>query len=207
MWRKTLNHVYVTDIRRNIQANILVAEVVLTITYPESYPETAPDLTLSAPPNAAKYPYLEISDDRIALLESLAPTIEENLGMAMIYTLVSTLKDLAEQLIAERQAAQQKLKDLEAQKAEEVENAKFHGTAVTRETFLEWRRKFVEEMKEEEERRRLEQEAEDKKRKIKNDERFTGRQLWEKGLVRGGDEEEDSEDGVASNLNELKLEA
>lgn len=181
--------------------------MVLTITYPESYPETAPDLTLSAPPNATKYPYLEISDDRIALLDSLAPTIEENLGMAMIYTLVSTLKDLAEQLIAERQAAQQKVRDLEAQKAEEAENAKFHGTAVTRETFLEWRQKFVQEMKEEEERRRVEQEAEDKKRKIKHEERLTGKQLWERGLVRGVDEEEDSEDGVVSNLDELKLEA
>ena len=39
--------------------------------------------------------------------------------MAMVFSLVSTLKDAAELLIRERQQAVQALKDVEAQKAEE----------------------------------------------------------------------------------------
>ena len=177
----------------------------MTITYPESYPDVAPDLAISAPPNATKYPYLDIPDDRNSLLESLAPTIDENLGMAMIFTLVSTLKDLAEQLIAKRQSAQQKVREVAAQRAEEEENAKFTGTAVTRDTFLEWRNRFVGEMKDEQERKRLEQEAEDKKKRIKIEGRLTGRQLWERGLVKSGEDEEYVEDGVAAGVEELKI--
>lgn len=183
-----------------------IASIILTITYPEPYPDVAPDLTISAPPNATKYPYLDISEDRISLLDALAPTIDENLGMAMVFTLVSTLKDLAEQLIAKRQSAQQKVREIVAQKAEEEENAKFHGTAVTRDTFLDWRNKYVEEMKEQQERRRLEQEAEDKKKRIKVEDRLTGRQLWERGLVRSGEDEEYVEDGVITGVEEIKIE-
>ena len=115
--------------------------------------------------------------------------------MAMVFTLVSTLKDGAELLISERQAAAQGLKDIEAAKAEEEENRKFHGTAVTRETFLAWRDRFRTEMAEAEEKRREDKEAEDKKRRVKAEERLTGKQLFERGLV-GKVEEDEEEDGV-----------
>ena len=135
-----------------------------------------------------------MQDDKSNLLSALDPVIQENLGMAMIFTLVSTLKDSAELLISERQTAAQALKDVEAARAEEEENRKFHGTAVTRESFLEWRERFRKEIDDEEERRKEEREAEDKKKRTKVEEKMTGRQLWEKGLV-GKAEEEDEEDG------------
>ena len=103
-------------------------------------------------------------------------------------------KDAAEGLIAERQAAAQAARDREASRAEEEENRKFHGTAVTRASFLEWRARFRRELAEAEERRREEQAAEDKKRKVKPEEKLTGTQLWERGLV-GKVEEDDDEDG------------
>jgi hypothetical protein len=58
--------------------------------------------------------------------------------MAMVFTLASSLKEAAELLISELQAAAQALKDVEAAKVEEEEVAKFHGTAVTRGSFMEW---------------------------------------------------------------------
>jgi len=58
--------------------------------------------------------------------------------MAMIFTLVMALKDSAETLISERAQAAQDIKDREKANAEEEENRKFAGTAVTRERFLEW---------------------------------------------------------------------
>lgn len=179
------------------------ATLLLTVTYPETYPDVPPLLDVSAPPNAPKYPHFDIQDDKETLISGLEPVIEENLGMAMVFTLVSTLKDSAELLITERQAAAQAIKDQEAAKVEELENAKFHGTAVTRESFTEWRERFRREMEEAEERRRVEQEAEDKKKRVKVEEKLTGRQLWERGLV-GKVEEEDDEEGEEDALKDIQ---
>jgi hypothetical protein len=139
--------------------------LILQVSYPEDYPDVAPGLEIMTPPNAPKHPHLDIQEDRALLHEALDPSIEENMGMAMVFTLVSTLKDSAELLIAERQAAVQALKEVEAAKAEEEENRKFQGTAVTRESFLEWRERFQAELAEEERRKREEKEAEEKKKK------------------------------------------
>jgi hypothetical protein len=173
--------------------------ILLTVQYPENYPDEAPRLDISAPPNATKYPYLDIQEDKARLLASLSDTIEENLGMAMVFSLVSTLKDGAELLIQERKAAVQAVRDFEAQKAEEEENRKFHGTAVTRETFLAWREKFRKEMAEEEQRKQEEKEADDKKKRIKEEKRLTGKELWQQGLAGKGDDDEGVEEleGIA----------
>ena len=126
--------------------------------------------------------------------------------MQMIFTLVTTLKESAETLISDRQKAKQAVKDKEARKAEEAENAKFQGEAVTRESFLKWREEWRKEL-EEEQRLREEKEEEARKKKTgpagKIEERLTGRQLWERGLV--GKYEED-EDGVEEGVAELKVE-
>ena len=127
------------------------------------------------------------------------------MGVAMIFTLVSSLKDLAESLITERKAAIQGLKEVEAAKAEEEENRKFHGTSVTRESFSKWREKFRLEMQEVERREREEKEAEDKRKKVKAEEKMTGRQLWEKGLVGKVDEEDDDDQDALLGLEGLKV--
>lgn len=145
--------------------------------------------------------------DKSRLLEALEPVIDENLGMAMVFTLVSTLKDSAELLIQERRTAVQALKEVEAAKAEEEENRKFHGTAVTRESFLEWREKFRAEMAEQEKRDQEEKEAEDRKRRggKVEEKKLTGRQIWEKGLAgRLEDDEEDMAD-AALPVENLKI--
>ena len=123
--------------------------------------------------------------------------------MAMVFTLVSTLKESAELLISERQAAAQALKDVEAAKVEEEENRKFHGTAVTRESFLAWRERFRAEMEEAETRKREEKEAEDRKKKVRLEEKLTGKQLWEKGLV--GKVDEDEEDEGVEEMEKLEV--
>lgn len=178
--------------------------ILLTVQYPDDYPDEAPRLDISAPPNAPKYPYLDVQQDKSTLLSSLADTIEENLGMVMVFTLVTTLKDGAELLIQERKAAVQALRDVEAQKAEEEENRKFHGTAVTRETFLAWRETFRREMAEEEMRRQEEKEAEDKKKRVKEEKRLTGKELWQQGLAGKGDDDEGLDE--LEGISKLKIE-
>lgn len=160
--------------------------ILLNVTYPESYPDVGPYLDITSPPNASRYPLLDVNEDKARLLESLEPMIEESLGMAMIFTLVSTLKESAEQLISDRQKQEEEVKEVAARKIEEEENRRFHGTAVTRERFLEWRANFRKEMEEKERLTREEEEADMKGRKgggRTEEVKLTGRQLWERGLV------------------------
>ncbi|PGH01741.1 hypothetical protein GX51_05057 [Blastomyces parvus] len=181
--------------------------LILQVSYPPQYPDVAPDLDLSAPPNAPKHPHFDIQEDRARLLESLQSTIEENMGMAMIFTLVDMLKEGAELLISERQAAIQALKEMESAKAEEEENRKFHGTVVTRESFLEWRDRFREEMEELERRKQEEKEADEKKKRVagKEEKKLTGRELWERGLAGKVDYDEDYVDSIPADMEKLQL--
>ncbi|KAF2632247.1 RWD-domain-containing protein [Macroventuria anomochaeta] len=181
--------------------------IILNVQYPPSYPDEAPRLDLTQPPNAPKHPYLDIQDDKQRLLDSLSETIEENLGMAMIFTLVTVLKDSAELLISERQNAKQALADMEAAKVEEEENRKFQGEAVTRESFLKWREEFRREMEERKKKEEEEREAEDKKKRIVKEERkLTGKELWQQGLAGKGDEEDEEGDDLQG-MKDLKVSA
>lgn len=182
--------------------------IILNVRYPDAYPDEAPHLDLTQPPNAPRHPHLDIQEDRSRLLDALQPTIEENMGIAMVFTLVTTLKDAAELLISERQQAIQAQKDFESQKAEEEENRKFEGEKVTRESFLAWQKTFNEEMLEEKARRAAELEAEEKKKRggKAEEKRLTGKQLWEQGLAgKVMEEEEDGED-VVEQMRALKVE-
>lgn len=183
--------------------------LLLQISYPAEYPDVAPELDISAPHNAPKHPRLDIQEDKAQLLEALQPTIEENMGMAMVFTLVSFLKESAELLMAERANAVQAQKEVEAAKAEEEENRKFQGTAVTPQSFLEWRERFRNEMEEEEQKRKEEKEAEDRKAKkpiAKEEKKLTGKQLWEGGLAGKGDYDEDEEDSMPA-VDKMKIAA
>lgn len=184
--------------------------MLLHVSYPPEYPDVGPALDLTNAQNTPRHPLLNVADDKAKLLESLDATIEENLGMAMVFTLVTTLKEAAETLIADRQRQAQEAKDLESQKAEEEENRKFHGTPVTKETFLEWRAKFKKETEERERIEREEAEAEERRkagRTRTEEKKLTGRQLWESGLAGRGDEidvEADGEDAL-SGMDRLKV--
>lgn len=187
----------------------------LSVRYPDEYPDVAPHLDIIAPPNAPSHIHFNVGDDRDQLLADLNDTIQENLGMAMIFTLYSTLKEAAEQLIQDRRDAEAKLAEEAALAAEREENKKFHGTAVTPETFLKWREGFLREMEEQRVREEEERLAELKKAKIKEPVKLTGRQLWERGLAGKVEEEEDDvaaaadeeEEGLADGVEQLKVEA
>ena len=148
-----------------------------------------------------------MSKDKTQLLDSLTITIDENLGMAMIFTLISALKETTEQLILERQNAAQAIKDEEAHRQEEAENAKFHGEAVTRDSFLTWRERFRAEMEENRLKDEADRESELGKKRMKIEEKMSGKQLWEKGLVGKIEEDEDAgEAGEMDGLERLKIE-
>ncbi len=181
--------------------------MLLTVRYPEDYPDKAPHLELSPQPNATPHQYINIAEDKEELLKGLEATVEENLGMAMVFTLVSALKEAAEQLVADRKEAAAKAHEEAVLAAEREENKKFHGTAVTRETFLKWREGFIKEMEEARIKEEEERLAELKKARVKEPTRLSGRQLWERGLATGLAEEEGDEDGIpVEEMQRVKVE-
>jgi len=183
--------------------------MILQVSYPEEYPDVAPELEISGPPNAPKHPRFDMQEDRNILLEALQSSVVENLGMAMIFTIVSTLKECAENLISNRAAAAQAEIEREIASADEEENRKFQGTLVTRESFLGWRKGFKKEIEEEEQRKREEKEAEDKKKRLttREEKKMTGKQLWERGLAGKGDYDEEGEEDILVATEKMKIAA
>lgn len=182
--------------------------MLLTVRYPEEYPDKAPHLDLAPNDDGNKHPLFSVADDKEELLRALDPVIEENLGMAMVFALVTTLKEEAEQLVARRREAIAREHEERVLAAEREENKKFHGTPVTRESFLQWREGFLREMEEQRVREEEERLAEMKKARIKEPTRMSGRQLWESGLAKGEEVEEIEDDGVpVEDLEKLKVSA
>ncbi|OAQ96028.1 hypothetical protein LLEC1_01543 [Akanthomyces lecanii] len=151
----------------------------LSVRYPAEYPDVAPDLEIMAAADGGATEHFDTGDDRAHLLASVQETIQENTGMAMVFAIVSALKDAAEQL----------------------------GTPVNPETFLRWRAGFLREMEEERVREEEERLAELKKAKIKEPVKLSGRQLWERGLVGKVDEGDEDDDAPVEEMEQLAVEA
>lgn len=177
--------------------------------YPEEYPDEPPHLDIMAAPSDGGHEHFNVSADRDQLLASIEETIQENLGMAMVFTIVSALKDAAEQLIQERKDAVAAEHEERRAAAEREENKKFQGTPVTPETFLKWREGFLREQEERRAREEEERLLEQKKAKVKEPVKLTGRQLWERGLAGKGDEGDDeNDDGMPTEgVEKLSVEA
>ncbi|KAI1180510.1 RWD-domain-containing protein [Nemania sp. FL0916] len=181
--------------------------LILHVRYPEAYPDEAPILDLSPLPNAPPHPRFSVAADKAQLLKGLEDTIQENLGIAMVFTLVTTLTELAEQIITDRKEAADREREEALLAAEREENKKFHGTLVTPETFLKWRDDFMREMEENRQREEEERLAELKKAKVKEPTRLTGKQLWERGLAGKGEGEDEDEEPPSEQLERLKVAA
>lgn len=114
------------------------------------------------------------------------------LGMQMCFTLVASIKDLCETWFVDELAKLEKQHELEMQAREKEEQRKFQGTKVTPASFVEWRRKFIKELK-------LDQRNDLRKQTAHNG-RLTGRQIFEQGLAGEIDEDAEDED---ENLTEV----
>ncbi|KAF4829319.1 RWD domain-containing protein [Colletotrichum tropicale] len=199
-----------TEYRISIVLDVLGDEepptMLLQVRYPEAYPDEAPMLDLQSTPNATPHEWFNVSQDKERLLQGLEETIQENLGMAMVFTLVTTLKEAAENLVEERKQAKDKEHEEAVLAAEREENKKFQGTPVTPETFLKWRADFIKEMEELRQKEDEERLAELKKAKVKEPVKLTGKQLWERGLA-GKVDDDDDEGGLTEGVEKLKVEA
>ncbi|KAF8831316.1 hypothetical protein HHX47_DHR1000770 [Lentinula edodes] len=134
------------------------------------------------------------------LLEGLIKVGEENLGMAMTFTLVSHLREQLTSLVQSRDARQKFEENEKERLVLEEEERRTRGTPVSVESFKAWKAKFDKEQadrksKEEEERLKgfTAKEREEYKRM---NTRLSGRQLFERN--RNLDEETLLEEGTVS---------
>lgn len=109
--------------------------VLFRFTFTEKYPSEELLLQVEESEN--------IDDDHLEELESyLQDMMKENLGMPVVFTLVSSaiewLGDKNDQIKEDLEKAKQKKKDIE----DEEERKKLEGTKVTIESFLAWKDEF-----------------------------------------------------------------
>lgn len=76
------------------------------------------------------------------LLEHIDKTIMENLGMEMIFSLVSSAQEWLNIRWDEHKSEQETQRAKKLQEVEEEERRKFEGTRVNVETFMKWKTQF-----------------------------------------------------------------
>lgn len=111
----------------------------LVFTYTPTYPDEAPVVEVDEPVN-----FQEDYEQR--MLEHLKSTIEENIGMEMIFTLVSTAQEWLNERWDDFKKAEEDERERRLLEAEEAERKRFEGTRVTVETFMKWKMEFEESM-------------------------------------------------------------
>ncbi|KAJ4957798.1 hypothetical protein NE237_024909 [Protea cynaroides] len=161
-------------------------QLALIFSHTEKYPDEPPFL------NVKSIRGIQFEDVKI-LKSKLEQEASENLGMAMVYTLVTS----AQEWLSERYGQHAGIVDSDEEDTAKDEIVVPHGEPVTIETFLAWRERFEAELALE--RAKLMPES---ALAITKDKKLTGRQWFESGRastkgampVTEGSEEEDEED-------------
>ncbi|XP_077384035.1 RWD domain-containing protein 1 isoform X3 [Festucalex cinctus] len=140
-------------------------EATFKFTYVEKYPDEPPLWEVHSQENLEN----NDMDDILTLLQQQA---EENLGMVMIFTLVTAVQEKLNEIVDLMKNRREEEKLRKEREAEEAEKVEFQGTVVTIENFLAWKANFELEMAE---MWRKKQKEEEQSGKAK----LTGKQLFE----------------------------
>jgi hypothetical protein len=166
-------------------ANVPV-QLALIFAHTEKYPDEPPLLNVKSVRGIKP-------DDLASLKEKLDQEATENLGMAMVYTLVASAKEWLTEHYGQNGGDEQP----EETEAEQEEVIVPHGEAVTVESFLAWRERFEAELALQ--RAKL---MPDSALTAPKEKKLTGRQYFESGrhTVKGAstvaDEEEQEEEDI-----------
>ncbi|XP_029959412.1 RWD domain-containing protein 1 isoform X2 [Salarias fasciatus] len=143
-----------------------IVETTLRFTYTEEYPDQAPLYEIQSQENLEDGDMQEV----LTLLQQQA---EENLGMVMIFTLVTAVQEKLNQMVDLMKNRKEEEKLRKEREAEEAEKVLFQGTVVTIENFLSWKAAFDLDMAELRRRRQKEEEQGGRSK-------LTGKQLFER---------------------------
>jgi hypothetical protein len=183
----------------------------LTIRYPETYPEVIPELDLDSITEEVDLEADYDSEDDEQTIASkrainLAETVEFSkedlhvltsklveeanmqIGIPMIFALVTQLKDDAEALFTQNLNLKQTQYNKKREEQDMLEQKKFQGTPVTKESFGKWRSEFRKEMN-------IEGKTAERFKLMHNG-KLSGKEIFEQGLA--GDEEDELSENVKS---------
>ncbi|KAF5315693.1 hypothetical protein D9611_004675 [Ephemerocybe angulata] len=171
-------------------------KLLLSVHYPDAYPDVLPELKLTTVEG-------DVSDSEIdALIKDLLTIGEENLGMAMTFTLVSHLREQLSKLSRSQKEERDRIEREKERLALEEEEAKTRGTPVTLESFKAWKAKFDKEMalrKSREEDEKLKGLTPKEREEFKKAQtRLSGRQLFERNKNLDAQDEALIEEGTVS---------
>ncbi|PHZ12302.1 RWD-domain-containing protein [Rhizopus microsporus ATCC 52813] len=138
----------------------------LHVIYTPNYPDELPEYEIEIIQGQVPESYLS------RIEQSVKQAAEESIGMAMVFSLVMIIKEELDNIVLDVKRAEEELVKEKKRKEEEAEQAKFVGTKVTRDSFLDWKKKFDAEIAEKDAVARA-QKAKELKGKL------TGRQLFE----------------------------
>ncbi|CAD6572724.1 MAG: hypothetical protein CYPHOPRED_004934 [Cyphobasidiales sp. Tagirdzhanova-0007] len=180
--------------------------LLLRIRYTPNYPDELPDMSIDVQEEGAEEDQLT-EEDRDMLLRRLRESGEENIGIAMVYTLVLQLKESLTELLIAKAAARELEDQVEALKAE---LAKPKGTPVTAANFLAWKKNFEVEMLN----KRTAEQADDlrlmppKERRDREAffQRVTGRQIFESKKLNPDEEHLEDEDAQLVDISKYSRE-
>ncbi|VDO59246.1 hypothetical protein V3C99_004073 [Haemonchus contortus] len=140
-------------------------DVALVMQLPETYPDVIPRISLEGLDDI-------FTDDRVQqAVHKLEEEASNNLGMVMVFSIVSALQDEIGVLLEEKKKELEKKVEEEKEKAEAVLRKKFEGTPVTPDSFRAWKEKFDKE-------RKALVEKKEKEREAALAGKLTGRQLF-----------------------------
>ncbi|KAG6832397.1 hypothetical protein H0H92_002665 [Tricholoma furcatifolium] len=154
-------------------------KLTLCVHYTDEYPDVLPELSLKPVEG-------EIQEEEIeSILEELRSVGNDNLGMAMTFTLVSHLREQLSQLVRDREERRIKEEREKERLALEEEEARTRGTPVTVESFKAWKAAFDKEIamkrarEDEEKMKGFTPKEREEFRRVTT--RLSGRQLFERG--------------------------
>lgn len=135
--------------------------------FPKTYPDVGPEIEILSSEN------LEDRDE-LEILDELTDMVPENLGLAMVFTLVSKAQEWINSLKDRKKLERKEDEERRKREREELEHKKFEGTRVTVESFISWKLKFEADMQ-------------GKNKQIKTDDsrRLTGKEMFltDKNLI------------------------
>ncbi|CAI5438026.1 unnamed protein product [Caenorhabditis angaria] len=139
--------------------------VELGIKFTENYPDEIPEITIDGIDE-------EFEEIRIfEAIEKMKAVAEENLGMVMVFAIVSAMQEEIGELLNVKKAEKDKVLEIEKEAKEAESRKKFEGTVVTPDSFRAWKEKFDAE-------RKAANESAEKERLAALAGRLTGRQLF-----------------------------
>ncbi|WBW75552.1 RWD domain protein, involved in cytoplasmic translation Gir2 [Schizosaccharomyces osmophilus] len=167
--------------------------VILIATLSDEYPNEIPEIKIRISP-----PHRWLGEEQMKYLQEVVhQNAEECLGMAMVFSLCSILKEEVNTVLYQQCEKEEKELEDRQNREIELENEKFQGTPVTAESFMKWKKEFdiwrEEEIRRENEERlrnALNSTSNNNVRKAILEKKLTGRQLFERNMVKVDDSED-----------------